>query len=258
MKTPDKIIELYNGSVKIEYFDRYHQYFVNGKKSLGVTTITGLIDKSGALIYWAVGLTKDYLIETLNNGGITLEHIEIASKLHAQRKKEAADLGTQVHKWAEDYIGAKVSKRKDIEMPKDERVLNGVLAFLKWVDENKVKFLESEKVVYSKKHDYIGTLDCIFTMGSEKHKIKHIGDFKTSKGIYDEMIFQITAYEEAYREETGEDFGDKYILRFDKETAEFEPTIISSDDHKEDIKAFLGLLKAKKRLLVLEERRKDF
>lgn len=256
MKTPDKVISLYKNTVKIEYFDRYHQYFVNGRKSLGVTTVTGTIDKSRVLIYWAVNLAKDYLVDALNNGGITLDSIEIACKLHAQRKKEAADLGTQVHKWAEDYIGAKVSKRKDIEMPKDERVLNGVLAFLKWVDEHKVKFLESERVIYSKKHKYIGTMDCVFTMGEEKHKIKHVGDFKTSKGVYDEMIFQVTAYEEAYKEETGEKFGDKYILRFDKETAEFEPHVIPSEDHKDDIKAFVGLLDAKKRLMVLEERKK--
>lgn len=113
MKTPDKIIELYGGSIKVEYYDRWHQYFVNGKKSIGVTTITGLIDKSRALIYWAVGLTKNHLIE-IHNGGttITIEHIEEASKLHAQRKKEAADLGTEVHLWCEKYISYMASKNK--------------------------------------------------------------------------------------------------------------------------------------------------
>ncbi len=258
MRTPDKTIELYNGSVKIEYYDRYHQYFVNGKKSIGVTTITGLIDKSRALIYWAIGLAKNHLIE-IHNGGetITIEHIEAASKLHTQYKKEAADLGTQVHEWAEEYIGAKISKRKDIEMPKDPRVLNGVIAFLKWVDEHKVKFLESERVIYSKKNKYIGTMDCVFTMGEEKHKIIHVGDFKTSKAVYDEMIFQVTAYEEAYVEETKAKCGDKYILRFDKETAEFEPHVIPAEDHKKDIAAFLGLMVAKKRLTELELLRKN-
>ncbi len=258
MKTPDKTISLYDGSIKIEYYDRYHQYFVNGKKSIGVTTITGLIDKSRVLIYWAVNLAKNYLLE-IHNGGdtITIEHIEEASKLHAQRKKEAADLGTMVHKWAEDYIGAKVAKRKGLEMPKDPRVLNGVIAFLKWVDEHKVKFLESERVIYSKKHKFIGTMDCVFTMGEEKHKVIHVGDFKTSKGVYDEMIFQVTAYEEAYVEETGAKCGDKYILRFDKETAEFEPHVIPAEDHKKDIAAFLGLMVAKKRLVEMEFAKKN-
>lgn len=253
-------LKLYNGKIIVKFYPGKHTYFVGGRRTLSVTGVTSLIDKSRVLIYWAVGLAKDHLIEIFNTGQpINLEHIETASKLHAQRKKEAADLGTEVHLWCEEYIKAKVSKRKDIEMPKDERVFNGVIAFLKWVKTHKVKFLESERVVYSKKHKYIGTMDCVFTMGEEKYKIKHIGDFKTGKGVYDDMIFQVTAYEEAYQEEVGEKFGDKYILRFDKATAEFKPTVISAEDHGDDIKAFLGLLDAKKRLMVLEERRKmDF
>jgi hypothetical protein len=258
MKTPDKVVELYNGSVRVEYFDKFHKYLVNGEKALGVTNITSLIDKSRVLIYWAVNLARDYLIEVHNgNERINLGHIEIASKLHAQRKKEAADLGTLVHLFCEEWIKAKVAKRKDIAMPEDPRVLNGVIAFLKWVDEHKVKFLESERVIYSKKHKFIGTMDCVFTMGEEKHKIIHVGDFKTSKGVYDEMIFQVTAYEEAYVEETKAKCGDKYILRFDKETAEFEPHVIPAEDHKKDIAAFLGLMVAKKRLIELELLRKN-
>ena len=68
-KTPDKVISLYKNTVKIEYYDRWHQYFVNGTKAIGVTTITGTIDKSRVLIYWAIGLAKTYLIEKCNNGG---------------------------------------------------------------------------------------------------------------------------------------------------------------------------------------------
>ncbi|MEO0304706.1 MAG: hypothetical protein ABIM64_05540 [candidate division WOR-3 bacterium] len=258
MKQIDKEVVLYGGLVKIKYFDQYHQYFVNGEKALGVTAITGLIDKSRPLMYWATKLAYDYLAEIHIKGKkIELEDIEIACKLHMQKKKEAADFGTQVHEWAEKYIKAKVKERRDIEMPKDPRVLNGVIAFLKWVESHKIKFLESERIVYSKKHKYIGTMDCVFTMGTEKHKVRHIGEFKTSSGIYEEMIFQITAYEEAYREETGENCGDKYILRFDKKTAEFEPYRIPTENHKKDISAFLGLLAAKKRLIELEQYHKN-
>jgi hypothetical protein len=258
MKTPDKEVVLYNGQVKVKYFDQYHRYFVNGYKAIGVTTITGLIDKSRPLMYWATRLACDHLTEIHIKGRkIEIEDIEIACKLHTKRKKEAADLGTQVHEWAEKYIKAKVKERPDIPMPKNERVLNGVLAFLKWVNEHRVKFLESERIIYSRKNKFIGTMDCVFTMGDEKHKIIHVGDFKTSSGIYDEMIFQVTAYEDAYREETGAECGDKYILRFDKETAEFEPYRILAEDHKKDIAAFLGLMAAKKRLVELELLRKN-
>lgn len=269
-KKADKVIRLYGGKVRVEYFDQYHRYFVNKKRKIGVTTVTGVIDKSRALIWWATGLMKEHLKEVLEGGEkISIADIEYAARLHMQRKTESADLGTLVHDWAERYIKASPEDRQKIDLPEDDRVLNGVLAFLKWVKDHGVEFVASERVVYSKKHDYIGTLDCLFTMKKEKHGIVHVGDFKTSKGVYDEMIFQVTAYEEALREEmaTGCDmvettldgkleFGDKYILRFDKETGEFEAHQISAKDHEKDIKAFVGLMYAKMRLMELEEARK--
>ena len=130
-KAPDKVISLYNGEVAVEYFDRYHQYFVNGEKQIGVTTVTGLIDKSRVLIYWAVNLAKKHLKGVLEiNGSITEVDIEDACRAHATYLKDASSLGTQVHEWAESYINAKLKERKDIPLPEDERVMNGVLAFL--------------------------------------------------------------------------------------------------------------------------------
>lgn len=268
----DKVLKLYGGSVKVEYYDQYHRYFVNRKRKMGVTTVTGVIDKSRQLIWWATGVMKDHLKELIDSQReISIADVEYAQRLHMQRKKDAADLGTLVHEWAEEYINATVAGRGEIALPDDERVLNGVLAFLKWVKAHKVEFVAVERMVYSKKYDYIGTLDCVFTMKKEKHGIVHVGDFKTSKGIYDEMIFQVTAYEEALREEIahgGEmtemklavnkdtEFGDKYILRFDKESGDFEAYPIRSKDHDKDFAAFAGLLVAKTRLMELEEERK--
>ena len=253
----DKVLKLYGGSVKVEYYDQYHRYFVNRKRKMGVTTVTGVIDKSRQLIWWATGVMKDHLKELIDSQReISIADVEYAQRLHMQKKKDAADLGTLVHAWAESYINALVADRKDIPLPDDERVLNGVLAFLKWVKDQKVEFVASEQVVYSLKHEYVGTLDCIFTMGKEDHKVLHIGDFKTSSGVYDEMIFQVTAYEEAEKEESGKEYGDKYILRFDKKTGEFDAHRISAKDHAKDFEAFVGLLIAKKRLLELEEGKK--
>lgn len=256
-KAPDKIVKLYGGKVKIEYYDQFHRYIVNHKKAIGVTTATGLIDKSRVLIWWATKLAEAHLKDLLKINRVLNEaDIEYACKLHMQRKTEAADLGTQVHAWAEEYINALVTERGEIALPEDDRVLNGVLAFLKWVKAHKVEFVASEQVVYSLKHEYVGTLDCIFTMGKEDHKVLHIGDFKTSSGIYDEMIFQVTAYEEAEKEESGKEYGDKYILRFDKKTGEFDAHRISAKDHDQDFNAFVGLLTAKKRLIEMEEKSK--
>lgn len=261
---------LYDGSVKMEFYAGRHAYFADGERVYGVTTFTGIIDKSRALIYWATNLARDYLLELLNNGiSLNSDHVISATKLHQVRVEQAAEKGTQVHALAELWIKSSPKERKAIKLPADEDVRNGFMAFLSWVDEHKVKFLYSERLIFSKKHRYTGTLDCMFTMGEEKHMVRHLGDFKTSSGVYPEMIFQVTAYENAVLEEEmatplkkrSRDamlpFGDKYIMRFDKKTGEFEAYCIPAENHKDDFSAFVGLLTAKKRLMSIEADMKD-
>ena len=243
---PTKTTLLYNGKIKIDFYEKSHRYIVNDlERPVSVTACTGVIDKSRPLIYWATGLMEEFLKNI--KGEITHDHIDEAKKQHTIRKEEAATIGSQVHDWAEKYILYKLKRAKELpEMPKEESVRLGVMAFLKWVDEHKIKFLDTEKLVYSKKHKYVGLMDCKFTMGgSEKHKIIHCGDFKTSKAVYNEMRYQVSAYQAADAEESGEVYGSKWILRFDKETGEFEAH--EYGDHNKDFKVFLACLTIKQR-----------
>ncbi len=260
--TPDKVIELYKGRVIIDYYDAKHLYVVrtDNHVPLSVTAATGTMDKP-ALKFWAVGLTRDFLLDQVRaKKPITEQMIIDASKLHQTYTKKAATIGSMVHDWAEAYI-----KGEKPVMPMDSKVLNGVTAFLKWIDEHEVKFLASEKIVYSKKHDYVGMMDAKFTAmygfdkdkRRENHKIIHCGDFKTSSGIYPEMRFQVSGYQEADTEESGEEFGSKVLVRFDKEDGEFYPHEFQIEDHKKDFSAFLGLLHAKRRLNELKEEEKN-
>jgi len=240
----------YNNSVKIKFYPNSHRYQLDGHKDylLGVTTCTGMMDKSRPLLVWASRLAKERLLEALaNEEVITAELIEEAVNLHNTKKEEAGASGSLVHAWAEAYI-----KGENPAVPEDEKVRNGVLGFLRWVTENDVKFLASEKVVYSKKHNYVGTMDCIFTMGKEEHEVIHAGDFKTSSGIYLEMAMQISAYQEAEREEHGTVYGDSYILKFDKETGEFISKQFTPEEHDEYFKGFLACLELKRQSKVWE------
>jgi len=246
---PTKTTKLYKGKITIDFWENRHLYKIRetGRVPISVTAATGTIDKSRPLIYWATGLARDYLIALIGKKKpITEQDVFDAVGLHAVRKKAAATIGSAVHDWAEQHI-----KGKKPEMPTDEKVANGVIAFLKWVNEHKIKFLCSEKMVYSKKYQYVGLMDCSFTMGTEKHKIVHCGDFKTSKGIYPEMRFQVAAYQAADAEESDQLYGTKWIIRFDKETGDFEAREFI--DHIEDFKGFLGCLATKKRLKELQK-----
>jgi len=277
-KEPDKVIELYKKSIKIEFYEASHRYMVSVKKgkewqkpfrAQGVTTFTHVIDKSQPLLYWATGLTEDFLIKIIEDGGkIRIKDIQDARWQYRAKKDEAADLGTQVHLLAEEYINAKLEKKKEPHVNPaefDDRVYRGYLAFLDWVKQHGVKFVASEKPVYSKKHKYVGTLDVIFTLKSEGHKIQHVGDFKTSKfreikkrvegywktvGIapYQEHRFQVSAYQSADEEEIKVKYGSKWIMYFNKDDGNFTAFEIPAEEHKDDFKAFLGCLVIKRRL----------
>lgn len=246
------ITKLYNDEIELDFDEAKHRFTVNGKPIISVTAVTSIIDKSKPLIYWAVGCAKDFLMQNLNaliedtKGDKISAIIEEAAKQHNIKKQAAAGIGIQVHTWVEDFIKAK-SKKEWPEIPKDPQVFNGVSAFLKWVDEYEVKFISSEKKVYSKKHKYAGIMDAEAII---KRKTCVI-DFKTSKGIYPEMRFQVAAYQAAVEEESEKDYsGNKWLARFDKETGEFEAHEFAEQD--KDFKAFLAALELRRRLKELE------
>lgn len=231
----------YGHEIVIQFYPTSHRYRLKGRKEylLGVTTCTGILDKSRPLMIWASRLAKDYLMANLNSGS-SEQTIEDACNQYNVKRDEAATKGSLVHQWIEDFIHG-----KNPPTPTDVNVKNGVLSFLKWKTENDVKFVESETRVYSKKYEYVGTADVIFTLGKEGHKVTHMGDWKTSAAVYFEMVMQVSAYQEAYTEEHGTVFGDKYILRLDKDTGNFESHKFAKEDHAEHFKGFLACLQLK-------------
>ena len=59
---------LYDGKVELSFDSDKHIYQVNGKIVDGVTSIIQIVDKSGPLMYWAVGQAIDYLRNNLKPG----------------------------------------------------------------------------------------------------------------------------------------------------------------------------------------------
>lgn len=208
MATEFQEFNLYKESVKVKFFPDSHQYWVNGKRKTGVTTILGIIDKSRPLVIWATELMRDFLLDILKKG-ITEDHIYKGAILHEERKVEAATIGDKVHGWIEEYV-----KGKNPEMPKEKEVQIGVNAFLEWESQNKVKFLSSERVVYSKKHDYIGTMDIEAKVNEKLCLI----DVKTAGGLYNTNALQVAAYAKADEEESGKEYHGRWIIRLAKET----------------------------------------
>ncbi len=241
-----KEYKLYNGKVIIKFDDENHRFYgTKGEPLISVTGITGVIDKSRVLIYWAVGLMRDFLLPKVDRG-ITEQDILEASRQHSIFKKKSADIGTRIHEWVSDWI-----KGKNPKMPDDEQVVNGITAFLKFQRGNKIKWIESERVIYSKKYKYAGILDAVGKIGKDLVLI----DFKSSNGVYDEMRFQVAGYQIAYEEETKKKIDRRIIARFGKDTGEFEAFELK--DHQKDKKAFLACLELRRRLKELEQEKKN-
>jgi len=206
---------LYNDKIKVKFFPASHIYMVNGKRKTGVTTYLGIVDKSRPLVYWATDLACDELIARLPNG-ITEKDIIEACGLHEVRKQEAADIGTKIHDWCEQYIKNKLQPKKHPkpDMPEEREVQIGVAAFIDWEKEHKVKFVSSERVVYSRKNDFIGKMDIECLIDGDLFLV----DLKSSSGLYNTVLMQTAAYVRADEEESGRKYAGRWAIRLAKET----------------------------------------
>lgn len=272
-----KEIKLYNETVSIFFEERdwknkkIHIYTdENGKRIISNTGATGIVDKSTPLIFWAIRLMGEYLIQNYNRRPINEEIIETSKKRWRDVKEEAADIGTGIHEWIEEWLTSK----KSPPMPEDEKIRNGVNAFLDWFGRNEVEFIATERVVYSKKNNVVGKLDGISHDLAEEYL--SMDDFKSSKGIYAEMVLQTAGYlmmiEEEIQYLLSIPFGSiksesdkklvklykKYggfkkrrILKFGKEDGMFE--VKEFIKHKEDTKGFISALNLKRRIGELEK-----
>lgn len=233
-------IKLYNGKVVLNFDENRHIFTdEKGNHILSVTSVTGVIDKSPALMGWSVKQMGFYLLaeKAKGNDKITEDLVNQAKKEYRRLKQEAADLGTEIHSWVSEWI-----KGKKPSMPENEKVVNGITAFLKFQKEHQIKWLETERIIYSKKHAYAGILDAI---GEMEGKLTLV-DFKSSNAIYDEMRFQVAGYQIAYEEEMKKDIEKRVIIRFGKEDGQFEVFDLGKDG--KDKQVFLACLKIKKRL----------
>lgn len=181
------------------YFDKeHHRYYLDGRQMTGVTTVLDVLAKP-ALIQWAANQAVESLKtaekDSLGNYLITEELLEVARKAHAQKRDKAADRGTLAHAWMAKWINASMGKAA---YPESEPELMPMIGnFLKWVAETKPKFLDSEKIVYSAKYFYAGTLDFICEIENKNY----LGDIKTGSGIYREMFLQTSGYQIAFEEQ---------------------------------------------------------
>ena len=234
------ITRLYNGEISLDFDEANHQYTIDGKAIDGVTTILKIINKDD-LNDWKIRVGMDYLKEELLASKELTERNLLDLIKKAKTRGDfignlAAQNGTKIHQWIEDFIS-----NKNPEFPEDTTIHAKLQSFLRFIEENDPEFTEIERVVYSKKYKYCGTLDFIARI---KGKLL-LGDFKSSNRIYKTYDFQTSAYQKAYEEETGIKLDGRMIVRLDKSG---HPEITITEDQKKDFNAFKSCLLIKRRL----------
>lgn len=173
-------------------FDKVrHIHTLDGKPLQGITTILGVINKP-ALIQWSANMAVDYIeqnfptVEQIMKGEIKLSDIfKEARVAHRKKKESAGDIGTSIHEAVEKYI------KEGLKESSDELVQKCLNNFIQFSEENNVKFLESEKNLYSREYWLGGIVDFVCEIEGEVW----IGDIKTSSGIYPENFLQMAGYQ---------------------------------------------------------------
>ena len=245
---------------KLEFNPNNHRYTIEGKALTGVTTILGVIAKNN-LIQWAADMAAIYGLEDKQIIGIKTKYEEIqkisdwkkkkiakdnldkeypeykqARTAHCQKRDKAGDTGTRVHSLCEDFINTK--KVPDIKDPKEKKMFDN---FYLWQKANKVKFLGSERRVFSEKFWFAGTYDFLCEIDGKIW----LGDIKTGSGIYPEMFFQCAGYQICEEEMNPKIKIDGYIIVNLKKDGKFdEKRSISNKNNKQAFLSALNLYRA--------------
>ena len=153
---------------------------------------------------------------------------------------KAGNIGNIVHDWLEQFIHYRMDLREKPEYPTNGIAKRAIARWEKWEGSAKPQWLLSEQKVYSKKYNFIGTLDAVCHFGGETYLI----DFKTSKRVYNEHRFQTSAYQQALQEEFDITITRRMIQRLSKTNGSVTPTILEGTNEpswQDDLAAFLGL-----------------
>lgn len=275
--------KFYGDTVSVFYDDAEHSYVrcePNGERVLipGVTTVVHVIDKSAALTQWAANMACSYLREevemasVMGNGWADMNDVVFekwlgnAKYAHKTYKEKAGETGHIAHAWIEDYIKAAIKGQTERmarlvdDMPEDIRARNGCIAALDWMQRHKVRWLYTERKIYSKQHDFAGTMDglaYVTSCGDAKccgevvdlvripatfDDVLAVIDWKTSNALYPEYDYQTAAYVKAFNEESGLGVEYRFIARLGKEDAEFESRFLPPERLQDDVSIFLSCL----------------
>ena len=284
ISNPMETYWFYAHTIRLDYDDKAHVYLKDGVPQDGVTTVVKILDKSEALINWAckmmfqkaLSLIAFYRHEQTGEISVSYEEFEellnTARIAHRERLEEAADVGKTAHAWVEQFIKATIRRdrqaRRDLlaHLPSDPRAASCCRAALKWMVSHNVRWLQTEKKIYSRQWGYAGTADGLCVCDSCGDRLccptefsgrLSLADWKSSNALHIEYLFQTAAYEQAIEEEWKVDIIDRWVLRLDKTTGKFDPWHLEAETFDRDFAGFITCLEAVRTVKDVKARMKE-
>jgi hypothetical protein len=138
-----------------------------GEAVPGCTTITGRFKESGALIYWAWNCGKE------------------GKDIRAE-KEAAADAGSCCHEMIDCHLHNRTFQTADWPAVAIGKAAHAFLAYLEWVEQNKLTVEAAEISLVSESYQFGGTFDAVMRGGHLR-----LLDYKTSNGLYSDMLIQV-------------------------------------------------------------------
>lgn len=235
---------LYGGAVKLDFETKGHRYTVTDEKGIrnvpSVTTILSVIDKSGPLTQWAANMTSEY-IRAAVRPGLRYDEIQLGEIIESARfnfrrmSRQAKNVGQLAHEWVEGYLRNSLSavRGQDAPMPINAAAANACQAAVAWIQQH-FQPLCMEHRIYSRDNEFAGTIDVF----GDVDGAPAIVDWKSAGAIYREFKLQTAAYAQAWAEMHDERVPDRWVIRLDKETGEFEAVKFPREEFKRDLAGF--------------------
>lgn len=272
----DGIYSFYGGKVKIQvkpwgdyfrYIKVYDESDSTGDKTgmLSPSAVTKHLDKSRALLPWAVGLVCTHITSYFESKkGDSFHRDEIfqlvaEARLKPEEKKvEGGSSGDLIHDYALAFGKAVMSDSKlptldhlDHKDPMQLKAINGINAFLEFYNNNEVEFLEMEDPIYYNSFyageskagepviEFAGRRDLFARINGQLEVV----DYKSSKGVYSDQRYQVSGYFKAHNTNAPKELQAKgyRILNFGKDTGDLIEKFVSAEEAEKDFNAFKGL-----------------
>lgn len=190
--------------ISIIYYDNSHRYKIarGDEPSRFVPSVSTILDKaiSKNLTGWAERLTVAGIVSLTQLGRQTerMGPDALLAEMHAQglryyqKRDDAADRGTSVHRAFEELAEGKVPDLK--QWPIEQR--GYIQAVVRWWLEYDPDVLFAELMVASWKHQYAGRMDLLAKI--DRHVT--VVDLKTSRAIRESHHYQTAGYRVAVEE----------------------------------------------------------